>query len=114
MAYSANLAQHRNMTLHHQYLIISQMFSCDYLSKMQTSNFVHFLIIIDRVALAKQIDNALYSVRPSVCLSVDVCGFVLPSAVKSNNHHYQSKVIVCVSVISGRMRIIARMRSAGF
>ncbi len=28
--------------------------------------------------------------------------------------HYQSKVFVCVSVISGHMRIIKRMRSIGF
>ncbi len=46
--------------------------------------------------------------------AVDIRGSALPSAVKSNNHHYQSKVIVCVSVISGRMRIIAWMRSIGF
>ena len=35
------------------------------------------------------------------------------SAAMSNNHHYQSKVIVCVSVISGRLQIIVRMRSIG-
>ena len=33
--------------------------------------------------------------------AVDIRGSALPSAAKSNNHHYQSKVIVCVSVISG-------------
>ncbi len=49
-------------------------------------------------------DNVLGSVRPSV--------FSL--TVKSNKNHYQSKVFVCVSIISGRMRIIARMRSIGF
>ncbi len=42
-------------------------------------------------------DNVFGSVRPSVCLFV-----------------YQSKVFVCVSVISGRVRIIARMQSIGF
>ena len=45
----------------------------------------------------------------------------LTSAAKSNNHNcgakksrYQSKVFDCVSVMSGYMRIIARMRSIGF
>ncbi len=46
--------------------------------------------------------------------AVDIRGLALPSAAKSINHHYQSKVIVCVSVISGRLRIIAQMRSIGF
>ncbi len=46
--------------------------------------------------------------------AVDIRGSALPSAAMSNNHHNQSKVIVCVSVISGRLRIIARMRSIGF
>ncbi len=32
----------------------------------------------------------------------------------AKNSHYQSKVFVCVSVISGRVRIIARRRSIGF
>ena len=56
--------------------------------------FVNFLFyfIIDRVDLAKQGDNAL----------------------GSNKQHYQSKVIVCVSVISGCMQIVAQMRSIGF
>ncbi len=58
-------------------------------------------IIIDRVALAKQGDYRIGSVRPSVCLGV-------PRA------HYQSKVAVCVSIISQRMRIIARRRSISF
>ncbi len=35
--------------------------------------------------------------------AVDVRGSALPSAAKSNNHHYESEVTVCVSVISGRM-----------
>ncbi len=46
--------------------------------------------------------------------AVNIRGSALPSAAKSNNHHYQSKVIVCVSVMIGRMQIIARMRSMGF
>ena len=33
---------------------------------------------------------------------------------KSNKSHYQSEVFVCVSVVSRRMRIIARMRSISF
>ncbi len=32
---------------------------------------------------------------------------------KGNRSYYQFKVFVCVSLISGRMRIIARMRSIG-
>ncbi len=39
--------------------------------------------------------------------AVDIRGSALPSAVKSNKIHYRSKVFVCVSVISWRMRIIA-------
>ena len=46
--------------------------------------------------------------------AVDITGSALPSAVKSNKNHYQYKVFVCVSIISRRMRIIARMRSIGF
>ena len=46
--------------------------------------------------------------------AVDIRGSALPSAAMSNSHHYQSKVIVCVSVISWRLRIVARMRSIGF
>ena len=46
--------------------------------------------------------------------AVDIRGSALPSAAKSHNHHYQSKVIVCVSVIGGRRQIIARMWSIGF
>ncbi len=38
--------------------------------------------------------------------AVGIRGSALPSVAKSNQH-YQSKVIVCVSVISGHMRIIA-------
>ncbi len=61
------------------------------------------------------------SVRPSVCLSVRLFALsrlnrltsALPSAAKSNKSHYQFKVFVCVSAISGRMRIIARMRLIG-
>ena len=51
-------------------------------------------------------DNVLgTSVRPSVR------SFVSLSVCLSN---YQSKGFVCVSVISGRVRIIARRRSIGF
>ncbi len=50
-------------------------------------------------------DSVLGSIRLSVRRSV---------STMSNNHHYQSKVIICVSVISGRLRIIMRMRSIGF
>ncbi len=46
--------------------------------------------------------------------NVNFGGSSLPSAAKSNIHNYQSKVIVCVSVICGRMLIIAQMRSIGF
>ncbi len=42
------------------------------------------------------------SVRPSVRL------YVRPLMAKSNKSHYPSKVFVCVSVISGCMRIIAQ------
>ncbi len=48
------------------------------------------------------------------CAAVDIRGSALPSATKSNKSHYQHEVFVCVSVISWRMRIIARMRSIGF
>ncbi len=46
--------------------------------------------------------------------AVDIRGSALSSVVKSNKSYYQSKVFVCVSVISGHMRIIARMRSVSF
>ncbi len=38
------------------------------------------------------------------CASVNIRGLGLLSAAKSNNPHYQSKVFVCVSVISGRIK----------
>ena len=66
---------------------------------------VQFSIINDRVALAKQGDNALGSIRPSdrgfVCLFVCLRspGSALPSAAKSNWSHYQSNfqgVCLCV------------------
>ncbi len=56
------------------------------------------------------------SVCPSVCPSVrlSVCALTAePSAEKGNRSNYKFKVFVCVSLISGRMRIIARMRSIG-
>ena len=46
--------------------------------------------------------------------AVDIRGSALPSAAKNNRSHYQSKVFVCESVISGCMWIIARMQSIGF
>ncbi len=45
--------------------------------------------------------------------AVDIRGSALPSAEKGNRSHYQFKVFVCVSVISGCMRIIARIWSIG-
>ncbi len=68
-------------------------------------------IFIDREA--REIMYLVASVRPSVCLSV--CPLPLSRLNRlTYNHHYQSKVIVCVSVIRRRRRIIARMRSIGF
>ena len=46
--------------------------------------------------------------------AVDIRCSALPSTAKSNKSHYQSEVFVCLSVISPRMGIIARMRSIGF
>ncbi len=43
--------------------------------------------------------------------AVDIRGSALPSAAKSIRSDYQSKVFVCVSVIKGRIRIVARMGS---
>ncbi len=43
------------------------------------------------------------------CTVVNIKG-----SAKSNPHHYQSKVIVCVSVISGHMWIIMRRQSISF
>ncbi len=40
--------------------------------------------------------------------AVDIRGSALLSAAKSIKSHYQSKVFVCVYVIRGRIRIIAR------
>ncbi len=49
--------------------------------------------------------HLVVSVCPSVCNALLLEPF--------DKNHYQFKVFVCVSVISGRMRIIARMRSIG-
>ena len=48
--------------------------------------------------------------------AVNIRGSALPSAAqqRAKKSHYQSKVFVCGSVISGRMRIIAQMQSIGF
>ncbi len=56
------------------------------------------------------------SVRPSVCPFVCLRALscltrLIIGAAKSIQSHYQFKVFVCVSVISGPVRIIARMRS---
>ena len=77
------------------------------------------------LSTAKEIMYLVASVRLSVRPSVTtlpaepldlrhIRGSASPSAAKSSNHHYQSKVIVCVLVIVRRMQIIARMRSIGF
>ncbi len=50
-------------------------------------------IIIDHVALAKQGGNAL----DIICLSVHLSVTTPSLTAKSNNNHYQSRVIVCVS-----------------
>ncbi len=52
----------------------------------------------------------------SVCPSVRLCALSQLNRLtyeKGNRSHYQFKVFVRVSLISGRMRIIARMRSIG-
>ncbi len=78
------------------------------LLSIQTESFV-----INLVPLAKQGDNALGSIHLSVRLSV--CPLPLSHLNRlTHNHYYQSKVIVCVSVISGCMQIIVRMWSIGF
>ncbi len=46
--------------------------------------------------------------------AVDIRASDLPSAVKSNRSNYQSEVFVCVSIISGHMRVIAQMQSICF
>ena len=46
--------------------------------------------------------------------AVDIRGSALPSVAKSNKSHYLSKVFVSVSVLTGHMRIIARMQSISF
>ncbi len=63
--------------------------------------FAHKLII-DREA--REIMYLVASVRPFVCQFVSL----------SELSCYQSQVFVCVSEISGRVRIIARKRSIGF
>ncbi len=62
------------------------------------------LSLIDRILCYQprsEGDNVLGSVRPSVYLF---------GCIRYESH-YQSKVFVCVSVISGRMRIIVQMQS---
>ncbi len=69
-----------------------------------------FDIIIDREA--REIMHLVASVCPSVCLSVRLCALSQLNRL-TYDLHYQFKVFVCVSIISGRMRITARMRSIG-
>ncbi len=54
-----------------------------------------------------------FDLRPSSFV-IDIRGLALPSAAKTNKSHYQSKVFVCVSLISGCMQIILWMRSIRF
>ncbi len=51
-------------------------------------------VIIDRVALAKQGDNVLGSVRLSVRLSV--CAWICRVQQRAKKGHYQSEEFVCV------------------
>ncbi len=66
-----------------------------------------------RVIISPRSLSALGSVRVSVSPSVSpsVCLFALS---RLNSLIYRFKVFVCVSLIRGRMRITARMRSIGF
>ncbi len=59
--------------------------------------------IIDHIALAKQGDNELGSIILSVCLSA--CLSVVL---------YALSCLMCLPVITGRIRIIAGVRSIGF
>ncbi len=52
--------------------------------------------MINRVALAKQGDNVLGSVRPSVCMSVRLSVSVRVQQ-RAKKGHYQSEEFVCVS-----------------
>ncbi len=64
------------------------------LNRILVNSSYSLQIIIDRVALAKQGDNGIGSVRPSVCVCVCVC---VCCAAKSNRSHYQSSgVRLCV------------------
>ncbi len=60
------------------------------------------LVFIDRIALAKQGDDRIGSVRPFVFaltveqFAVHTQGSALPSAASTNLSHYQSKVFVCL------------------
>ena len=58
---------------------------------------------------SRKIMYLVASIRPFVCL----CALSWLQQ-RATNPDYQSKGIVCVSVISGIMRIIVRMRSIGF
>ncbi len=67
--------------------------------------------IIDREA--REIMYLVASVCPSVRPFVRLCALSCLNRL-TYDLDYQSKVFVCVSVISWCMRIIARMRSIGF
>ncbi len=99
---------------------IPSLQSCDHLFLSYTIpgtvSLGSHCMIIDRETweIMHLVASVHLSVCPSVCLrshAWTVRGSALPSAAKSNRSHYQFKVFVCVSLISGRIRIIARMRS---
>ena len=66
-------------------------------------------MLVEEVIIDHEVKEIMYLVVPvclSVCLpSVDIRGSALPIAVKSNENQRQSKVLICVSIISWRMRI---------
>ncbi len=62
-----------------------------------------------------QLPVLLIEGKPSInAYFTSIRGLALPSAAQSNRSHYQSKVFVCVSVFSRRVRLIARMQLIGF
>ncbi len=93
---------HDTLPLKRAYNLTSNLPSIQLYAKFNVLRIYSIIIIIDRGALAKQGDNALGSVRPSVRLGV-------PRA-----HYTPLQRFVCVSIIMGRILIIARMRSMGF
>ncbi len=79
-----------------------EFFATDWLKRLIIEEQYVSSLIIDCEALAKQGDRAIGSIRlpVRVFVSVFVCN--------------QSRVLVCVSVIRGHMRIIWWTRSTGF